>query len=386
MSRVLHIGKFYPPFAGGMENFLRDLLEQQNHQKGQAAALVHEHRRSWHPWPPLQADNGLIYRAPCYGRLLYAPVSPHFPFWLHQSIRQFKPQLLHLHLPNTSAFWALFSPLARQLPWVIHWHSDVVASEWDRRLTPAYRLYRPFEQALLKRSQAIIATSPPYLESSAALQNWREKCHIIPLGIDPQRLAQASPGHLKWAEQQWGQTRLRVLSVGRLTYYKGHEFLLDAIAQVADSKAVIVGQGEKERHLRRKLENNALQQRVLLAGYCDSAQLAALFATCDVFCLPSLERTEAFGVVLMEAMYYGKAIIASNIPGSGVTWVVQDGMNGLLARSADSGALAQALCRLRDGTELARTLGKTGKRRFEQEFHIKQVAEQHERLYQKILV
>ncbi len=99
-----------------------------------------------------------IYRAPCYGRLLYAPISPTFPFWLARAIREFQPDLLHLHLPNTSAFWALLVPAARRLPWVIHWHADVVASTIDRRLALAYRLYRPFEQRLLAASRR---SSPP---------------------------------------------------------------------------------------------------------------------------------------------------------------------------------------------------------------------------------
>ena len=86
---------------------------------------------------PRSEDGACIYRAPSYGRLLYAPVSPAFPFWLARAIREFQPDLLHLHLPNTSAFGALLVPAARRLPWVIHWHADMVSSERPRAPTRA---------------------------------------------------------------------------------------------------------------------------------------------------------------------------------------------------------------------------------------------------------
>jgi len=121
-----------------MEYFLADLLPALEHNDMQCAALVHHHRKQLcGDWPSDVHRIPVIFRAPCYGRLLYAPISPSFPFWLARAIHAFKPDLLHLHMPNTSAFWALLIPAARRLPWVIHWHSDVVSSQIDRRLTPA---------------------------------------------------------------------------------------------------------------------------------------------------------------------------------------------------------------------------------------------------------
>ncbi|MEZ5575136.1 MAG: glycosyltransferase [Candidatus Competibacteraceae bacterium] len=121
-----------------------------------------------------------IYRAPCFGRLLYAPISPAFPVWLNRTIRTFRPDLLHLHLPNTSAFWARRLPAARRLPWIVHWHADVVASTIDQRLALAYRLYRPFEERLLATSRAVIATCRRIWRPAPRLP-LRERCHIVPL-------------------------------------------------------------------------------------------------------------------------------------------------------------------------------------------------------------
>lgn len=388
--RVLHIGKFYPPFAGGMENFLADLLPALQQQGVTAAALIHDSPA------PLSApakdetakdEKGVtIYRAPCYGRLLYAPISPAFPLWLHRAIRDFRPDLLHLHLPNTSAFWALLLPAARRLPWVVHWHADVVASAIDRRLALAYRFYRPFEQRLLAASAAIIATSPPYLEASATLAPWRERCQMIPLGLDPTRIANPDPAARERATALWGETpTLRVLAIGRLTYYKGHDILIQAAAQLSDSRILIVGTGEQRQRLETLIDALQLHERVRLPGFQPEADLNALLASCDVLCLPSLERTEAFGLVLLEAMRFGKPVIVSDIPGSGPGWVTQQAGHGLCVAPGDPQALAAALRELQQDQAKRMTLGQAGCIALREQFGIAPVAATISALYRQLL-
>ena len=128
----------------------------------------------------MDMENG-IYRAPSYGNLLFAPVSPAFPIYLLRLMANFKPHILHMHLPNISAFWAMVFSRARKIPWIVQWQSDVVFSEIHARLAAAYR---PFEQHLLRKAARIIVATPPYLSSSSALSKWREKCRVIPLGLD----------------------------------------------------------------------------------------------------------------------------------------------------------------------------------------------------------
>lgn len=388
--RVLHIGKFYPPFAGGMENFLADLLPALQQQGVTAAALIHDSPA------PLSApakeetakdEKGVtIYRAPCYGRLLYAPISPAFPLWLHRAICDFQPDLLHLHLPNTSAFWALLLPAARRLPWLVHWHADVVASAIDRRLALAYRFYRPFEQRLLAASSAIIATSPPYLEASAALAPWRERCQMIPLGLDPTRIADPDPTAEERATALWGEMpTLRVLAIGRLTYYKGHDILIQAAAQLPDSRVLIVGTGEQRQRLETLIDALQLHDRVRLSGFQTEADLNALLASCDALCLSSLERTEAFGLVLLEAMRFGKPVIVSDIPGSGPGWVTQQAGHGLCVAPGDPQALAAALRELQQDQAKRMTLGQAGCIALREQFGIAPVAATISALYRQLL-
>jgi glycosyltransferase involved in cell wall biosynthesis len=384
--RILHVGKFYPPFAGGMEYFLADLLRAQQDLGLEVAALVHHEAPGWLGSVPAPADPPpRIYRAPCLGRLLYVPLSPSFSGWLNRAIRDFAPDVLHLHLPNTSAFAALLLPRARRLPWVIHWHADVVASAIDRRLALAYGLYRPFEQALLRLSRAIIATSPPYLEASRALQPWRERCVTIPLGLDPGRLVEPDNASLTQAGSLWGAATLRVLAIGRLTYYKGHEVLIRASAGLPGVQTLIIGGGEYRPRLERLIQSLNLGDRVRLAGYRSEAEVAALLASCDLLCLPSLERTEAFGLVLLEAMRYAKPLVVSDIPGSGAPWLVRRAQNGILTPPGDAQALAAVFSVLQARPEQRQQLGEAGAQALHREFGIQSVASAINPLYGPVL-
>lgn len=374
--RALHIGKYYPPFYGGMENYMGDLLPALMKRGVEIAALVHRHRPGISPHP-------FVYQSTCYGRLLYAPISPQFPFRLTRLIRDFKPDLLHLHLPNTSAFWALAIAKARSIPWVIHWHADVDVQS-NQYLAYAYHAYRPLERHLLSKSDAIIVTSPPYLESSHTLAPWREKCRIIPLGRDSGAFPDLSPNDISIAHRQWGDTQRKVLAVTRMSYYKGLEYLIQAISQIDSIKLIIVGPGtyDKLLHYTQML---GIENKVWLADVQSLQSLHALMATSDCLCVPSIERTEAFGLVLLEAMYYGKPTIASDIPGSGVGWVVQHGITGKLVPPKNMQSLAQELHNLGHEKLAWIGMGIKGKSRFIESFDIRYSADQILRLYCDIL-
>jgi len=173
--RVLHIGKFYPPVHGGMEVFLADLIDAQRSQVIEAFALVHG--------TPLADDPPWLVRVPVLAHLVYAPIAPGFRLALAQAIDRFQPQVLHLHMPNNGVFWALTLQAARNIPWLLHWHSDVVFADDHKKLSLAYKIYRPFEVAVLNRVERIVVTSPPYLQASQVLAPWRDKCIVVPLGL-----------------------------------------------------------------------------------------------------------------------------------------------------------------------------------------------------------
>lgn len=378
--RVLHIGKFFAPFAGGIENFMLDLVRACALRGIAQAALVHES-----PGAASSGDdceNGLddLRRVRMLGQFVYAPLAPRFRAELEAMLVDFKPDLLHVHAPNTSAFWLLASRRARRIPWVVHWHSDVVGPGLDTRLKLLYPGYWPFEQALLRRAAAIIATSPPYLDSSRALAPWRAKCRVIPLGLDPARVAPMSDAD---PDPDWGgDGRLRVLALGRLTRYKGMQVLVGAAQEVPGVEVRIVGDGAQRRRLEAAVpEADRVRMRVL--GALDDAARNRLLATCDVLCLPSLNRAEAFGMALLEAMACGKPTIATRVPGSGMDWVVEEGRTGWMVDPGDRRALARLLQGLVSERSRLADYGAEARRRFNQRFRIEAVAERIEAVYRE---
>lgn len=382
--RILHIGKFFPPVTGGIESFLGDLLPALERGGVTTAALVHD--AIGQKQGPARHGKTIIYRVPCHGTLLYAPVSPSFPFAMKKAIQDFRPDILHFHVPNTSVFWALPLPAAGTLPWVVHWHADVVPSVIDRRMALAYQLYRPIEKLFLRRARAIIATSQSYLNTSSALADFKDKCHIVPLGLDPDRLKKPDDAGLQWAEAVWGQPEKRILVIGRLTYYKGHDVLLDAATALPDCRILIVGNGERESSLQRRIQSLGLSDNVSLLGFLPEADLHTLIATCHCLCLPSVERTEAFGMVLLEAMRYGKPVVASDIPGSGIGWVVEAGVTGFLVRPGDPVQLAGALRKIFDLPKVKLQMGQSALGRFQEVFQIDHVAREIILLYHQIFM
>jgi rhamnosyl/mannosyltransferase len=390
--KILHIGKYFAPFNGGLENYQRDVMVALAARGIQSAALVHQHELSFTSKKMTLDVHGLqlpLVKAATWIKVLFTPISPGFCWHLRRLIKSFKPDVLHLHMPNPSAFWALFLPAARKLPWVIHWHSDVITEQHDWKMKFFYQIYRHFERAVLQRANAIVVTSPPYLESSLPLKSFRNKCLVVPLGVDTGRLLaglgiekinkETEAAHLEQSlasdKQDVQPAPLQVLAIGRLTYYKGFNYLIEAIALAPHTHLQLVGSGEQEQTLRSLAASLNVSERVTFHGQLSGRQLAQQFIDCDCLCLPSIERTEAFGMVLLEAQYFAKATIIADVSGSGMGWVVDDQLTGLKVPPADAQELADALLYLQqERTELIE-MGKRGKQKFETVFEINHAVE-----------
>jgi hypothetical protein len=283
-------------------------------------------------------------------------------------------------MPNSGALWALTLPAATKLAWIVHWHADVVPSRIRLPLRVAYALYRPFEQAVLERAARIVATSPPYLRTSEPLQPWLFKCAVVPLGLkddgSTREVAGASPRPPQ---------ALRLLSIGRLSYYKDFETLIRAAASLPGVQLTIAGDGEMRAALDELIASLPMQTAgaVQLLGRVDEADKRRLLRECDVVCLSSCERTEAFGLVLLEAMRLGRPCIAADLAGSGVPWLIGETGGGLLAPVRDVDGWRRTIARLRDDPALRDRLGAAGRASFAARFTIdacvRRISEQYDR-------
>jgi len=218
---------------------------------------------------------------------------------------------------------------------------------------------------------------------SAMLQEFREKCEVIHYGINLDRFKKNGTISTRIEEIRNTYGKKIVLFVGRLVYYKGLDRLIDAMRGL-DAVLLIIGTGPLEKGLRQKADSAGLAGRTVFLRETGDEELAAYYHACDVFCLPSIERSEAFGIVQLEAMACGKPVVSTNLP-SGVPYVNRDGVTGLTVEPGDTAALHGALRRLLEDEDTALVFGAAGRERVRKEFTEEQMIDKYFNLYQKIL-
>lgn len=244
--------------------------------------------------------------------------------------------IIHVHHPDPMACLALMLSGYKGRV-ILHWHSDIIKQK------KFLKLYEPMQTWLLKRADIIIGTSPVYLKESPCLKDYQEKCVALPIGIEPVKYDNDKAEAIK---AQYGNKKI-VFSVGRLVPYKGFRHLVRATKMLSDDYVVIIGgTGPLEDELKSLINNLELQDKVHLIGHVDDETLHSYYGACTLFCLPSVQKTEAFGIVQIEAMSCGRPVVTTRIPESGVPWVNEHGVSGLNVEPADSRQLADAIVRI----------------------------------------
>ena len=253
----------------------------------------------------------------------------------------------------------LHEPLMPVLPLSVLRHSTAVnigTFHAFRRSNFAYFYTKLVAQPFFNRLHGLIAVSTAARDFVA--EYFPGDYRIIPNGVHYERFAQPRPPLTQFADG-----RLNVLFVGRLEKRKGLKYLLRAWERIRTavplSRLIVVGEGRPRRGYQRYVKRRGWDE-VRFEGFVSDDDLPRYFQAADVFCAPSTGQ-ESFGIVLLEAMAAGRAIVASNIPG--YVDVVNDGLEGLLVRPKRDRELAEAVVRLLRDEELRRAMGETGRRR-----------------------
>lgn len=357
MAKIVHWGKYYPPDRGGIESVTATVA-------GGAAEAGHSVTVVC--FTPSKADGpamvqGIrVLRASQAALVASQPLSWKY-LWL--ALREGRrADLVHIHAPNMLA--ALAALLVGARPKVlVHWHSDVI----NKGLLGM--LLGPLERAMLRRADRVICSAQMYADGSDPLRPFIAKVDAVPIGISDVAAHQHAPSAVPNQIAAHVAGRRLILAVGRLVPYKGFSVLIDAAAHLPhDVAVVIVGSGPMQERLQDQIARFGLQTRVLLTGGLPVAVLDALYRQAVLFCLPSVERSEAFGVVLLEAMAYGVPIVATSIKGSGVPWVNQHQVTGLNVAVGDPQQLAAACLTILDTPDLRERLSKGARQRYLEQF------------------
>ena len=370
--KVLQIYKdYYPPVIGGVEGHINLLANGLKDRGIRVEVLVSNTRAK------LEMENidGIrVTKVPQLGRFASAPLNASLSTWVRRLGRE--ADVIHFHFPNpTGEIASLFSGLDRKI--VVTYHSDII------RQANLAKLYSPFLRRFLESSEAIIATSPAYVQSSEVLRQFRDKCRVIPFGIDLRRFRLNTERSGQVAEIRRSYGSPIALFIGRFRYYKGLYILLEAMKSVPGS-LLLIGIGPMERELKERVAmDDDLKGKVFFLGELSDEDVVNHLQACDVFVLPSIFRSEAFGIVLLEAMACGKPLISTEL-GTGTSFVNQHQETGLVVPPNDVNTLAGAINYLFVNTEIRERFGRASKERVEKYFCLDKMVEDVIRIYQDI--
>jgi rhamnosyl/mannosyltransferase len=363
--RILHLYKDYFPVVGGIENHIKMLAEAQAARGHNVSVLVTSRDQRTR----VETINGVrVIFAARLATILSAPISPVF----FDLVRRETPDIAHLHFPYPFGEIAHhFCGRARRT--ILTYHSDIVRQKITRAL------YRPLMTRVFARVDRILATSPNYIVSSPVLSRWKDKCAVVPLGINPTPFENAAAGSASRLTHH-----VSLLFVGKLRYYKGLNYLLDALRALPRAHLIVVGTGPLERAWREYARQLGIAERVQFIGEVRDDKLPAYYAASDIFVLPASERSEAFGAVQLEAMAAGKPVVCTEL-GTGTSFVNVDGETGFVVPARDPHALADAIARLMDDAALRARLGAAGRARVRQEFTLDKMVTRVMQVYDHVL-
>ena len=345
------MGKYYWPVRGGIENYEYHLCTRLTRFADVRMICSNTNRRTVRE----TVDGVDVLRVGRYGVVASTPLCPGMPRRLNGT----DADIIHIHLPNPTAevSYLLARPRGKL---VVSYHSDVVKQKL------LFRCYRAVNDAFLSRASRIIAAAPQNVDHSPVLSRFRDRTRIISYGVEP-RDFQLTPQRKRRVRELRERFGNRIIFfVGRLVYYKGVEFLVRAMQHV-DAHAVIGSEGPMKDELQQLARDLDVARKVTFAGNIPNEDLPCYYHAAAAFCLPSIARSEAFGIVQLEAMACGVPVVSTRLD-SGVVFVNQDGVTGLTVPPQDPGALAAALNRLLEDEALRRKLGGQGRDRVRREF------------------
>lgn len=375
--KILQTNKAYYPKVGGIETTITTLSEGLVKKFGEDVSVL-TCNEIFHLKTIEKVINGVkVKYVPTYGFLTSLPLSPGY----FKSIMEYSGDILHIHEPFPLADLSvlLSSRLKRNFSRiVVSWHSDIIRQKW------VLSFYKKYLFKFLKIADKIIVSNPNLIRNSDFLPFFEDKIEVIPIGINLNWVDSCQESNILSEGIRKSYKGSMVLFVGRLVYYKGLEFLIDAINLIPDVSLVIIGSGPLRDKLIKKINELNLASRIKIVPEVDEKKLHSYYKACDLFVLPSVEKSETYGIVQIEAMACGKPTICTEI-GTGTTFVNQNEVTGLVVPPRNIELLAEAMNKLIINKEMGKQLGNQGKERALKEFTAEIMVSKTYKVYQDLL-
>lgn len=370
--KILHISKFYPPYRGGIEDVCYNIVNGMVGVEQKVICFNHTSHTEI-----LEMKGVEIARIGIITELARQPVSFSFFFLLKKYIKDFSPDIIHLHLPNPLACLYILLLLPSRTKLLLHWHSDIVAQKF------IYRFIRPLERKILKRADKVIITSPNYLEASKPLKDFYNKTVVVPNMVSLEKISDSRDIRKDVQNlRHLYQDKDIVFFMGRHVPYKGIEFLLEAEKYIgSDCVILIAGSGP----LTEQLKKRNTSSRIKFIGKITDLEVKIYMTAASVFAFPSITKNEAFGVVLAEAMYCKSTPVTFEIKGSGVNWVSIKDVTGLEVENGNAKLFGEAINSLLENKILRNKLAEQGYKRVIENFTMESIQKKLELIYQELV-
>ncbi len=342
--KILTALTYYRPHISGLTIYAERVCRALARRGHQMTVLTSQY--DWTLPQHEQHDGVEIIRVPVLFRVSKGVIMPTIGW--HATRLALQNDILHLHLPQLDASGIALRGRLFRHPVVLTYHSDLKLppSSFHRLVEWVVRLSN---HAALRLSDAVVANTEDFARQSPLLAGYLSKVHAI---LPPVEIASLTPTAREDFRRKFdiGTHELIIGIVARLSAEKGIEYLLQALPSILDRfpAAIILQVGPREpvgeaayaQRLKPLLELHRNHYRHL--GMLSSEDLAAFYAACSVHVLPSVNSTESFGMVQVEAAMCGTPSVASDLPG--VRMAIRETGMGLTVPAGDPQALAQAIC------------------------------------------
>ncbi len=375
--KILQLVPYFLPYNGGQERYVYNLskhLIEMGHE-------VHVITSNYPKCRRYEIIDGItVKRYTCLFRPLRNPITPGL-LTIEKKIKDY--DVVHTH--NEHSFAAMVAAYFRKkinIPLILTCHGQLRfgkdLADWFERFYS-----RTIGKKILRRADSIVALSPSDAKYISSFGVSRDKIHILPNAIDIKTLSVKNNNNRDFVER-YNLTKPIILFVGPVIRRKGIQYLLKAIFTLWKEKHkeatfLIVGDGDYLEKAKSFVTKHKLEKFVRFTGRISQEELIQSYKVADIFVLPSL--SEGLPTTILEAMYLGLPVIATDIPG------VKDHFKdaAILIPPRDEKSLAEAIIKLINNPDLRKKLSRIGRELVVRKYTWKKVAKGYEKLYENLI-
>ena len=360
--KITHVFRWAHPRIGGVESVINQINSSLPDEKFKKEVLCCSNIDK------SSIDDGVKYtRCKYWFEFFNDTISSEF-LW---KLSRVKTDILHYHMPYIFGLICHFIARPKYKKLYITYHAELCG--YDKVMKYFWWLYK----YLYKKADRIHVLSPNVIYSDKILTPFKDKCYVLPFGIDTRIEETEKQNELK----EWYKDKKILLCSGRLVRFKGFQYAIETMKNIDNAVLLIMGDGKYKSILTEQIERNRLQNKVILLGEITDKQYKnEIFEACDIFLLPSIQRTESFAIVQLEAMKHGKPVINTNL-GTGVNYVSIDKETGITVEPENTEQLTSAINELVSNDELRLQYGRNARKRVERFFDIEKIKDKYMEMY-----